>query len=195
MWWSDVAGFLGAGPLSDEDVDALLEGVKKHLRVADAEQDDYVSALIRAAAGHVESITGAPFCDREVELRTDSWASFDHIPVGPVVEVASIRFTAPGTDEPETLPDDNYLLRRRGIEASVVLSPGRRWPIIAPGTEIIAKLALGYGDNRPAELLQAVLLLVGQWFENREAVIVGNIVNDLPNGVYALLANHRRFIV
>jgi hypothetical protein len=39
----------------------------------------------------------------------------------------------------------------------------------------------------PPPVTQAVKLLVGQWFRNRSAINVGNIVNELPNGVKALL--------
>ena len=38
---------------------------------------------------------------------------------------------------------------------------------------------------------QAVLLLTGQWYRNRMAVNVGNIVNHMPFGVTALIDPYR----
>lgn len=39
----------------------------------------------------------------------------------------------------------------------------------------------------------AMLLLIGHWYANREAVNVGNITSELPLGVEALLLRHRRW--
>ena len=43
----------------------------------------------------------------------------------------------------------------------------------------------------PAPIKQAILLLIGQWFDERSAV-AGNL-SPMPNGVEALLANYRSF--
>jgi uncharacterized phiE125 gp8 family phage protein len=51
----------------------------------------------------------------------------------------------------------------------------------------------GYGGSHtvPEPIKQAILLLVGAWFENREAVLTGTIVATLPFAVDALLAPYR----
>lgn len=41
------------------------------------------------------------------------------------------------------------------------------------------------------ELEQAQLLLIGHWYENREAVVVGSSVADLPFAVEALAGPYR----
>ncbi|WP_062391099.1 head-tail connector protein [Pseudomonas abietaniphila] len=40
---------------------------------------------------------------------------------------------------------------------------------------------------------QAILLLVGHWFANREEVVVGAVASQLPMGVSALLWARKRF--
>lgn len=48
----------------------------------------------------------------------------------------------------------------------------------------------------PEDVKQAVLLLVGHWFENREAVVVGDsATGELPLAVSALLNGHTRVAV
>lgn len=42
------------------------------------------------------------------------------------------------------------------------------------------------------DLRRAMLLLIGAWNENREAVNVGNIVNEMPFGVRSILERHRK---
>ena len=43
----------------------------------------------------------------------------------------------------------------------------------------------------PQSILHAMRLLIGHWYENREAVNVGNITSALEHTVDALLAPHR----
>ena len=55
----------------------------------------------------------------------------------------------------------------------------------------------GYASNDavPASLRHAALLLIGHWYENREAVNVGNIVQDVPLAYDALISAYRVLMV
>lgn len=46
-------------------------------------------------------------------------------------------------------------------------------------------------DSAWVAMRQAMLLLIGNWYNNRESTNVGNIVNEMPFGVQALLAPHK----
>lgn len=48
-------------------------------------------------------------------------------------------------------------------------------------------------DPVPADLREAVLQLASWWFENRETVNVGNIVNQVPFGVTDIVTAHREW--
>ncbi len=43
------------------------------------------------------------------------------------------------------------------------------------------------------DVQQAILLLVGHWYANREEVVVGAVANLVPMGVSALLWTRKRF--
>lgn len=60
-----------------------------------------------------------------------------------------------------------------------------------------AGFTAGTGDEweAPEDIKQAVLLLVGHWFENREAVVVGTITAEVKLGVDALIDGHIRVAV
>lgn len=43
----------------------------------------------------------------------------------------------------------------------------------------------------PADLRQAILMLVGHYYENREATLVGVSAEEVPYGVQSILDQHR----
>ena len=43
------------------------------------------------------------------------------------------------------------------------------------------------------DVKQAILLLVGHWYANREEVVIGAAANQVPMGVNALLWTRKRF--
>lgn len=45
----------------------------------------------------------------------------------------------------------------------------------------------------PDDLRQAVLMIVGHWYENREASLVGVVAQSLPMGVADILASYRTY--
>jgi hypothetical protein len=47
--------------------------------------------------------------------------------------------------------------------------------------------------NVPADLKEAVLLLAGHWYENREASLVGVTAVVIPFGVEAIVNEHREY--
>jgi hypothetical protein len=58
----------------------------------------------------------------------------------------------------------------------------------APGTDS----PIDYAANMPRSLKAAILLHVGQLYENREDLVVGTIVNRLPSGgIEHLLRQYR----
>ena len=54
---------------------------------------------------------------------------------------------------------------------------------------VVIQVVVGYGDDAdvPQEYKQAILLLLGHWYENREQVTVGEVAREIPMGVEALL--------
>ena len=55
------------------------------------------------------------------------------------------------------------------------------------------KIADEYPDSVPAALDQAVLMLVGHWYESREASVVGTNIDTVPMGFTDIVNNHRNW--
>lgn len=170
------------------DAEAIpLAAVKKHLRVLleDTDEDDYIKDLTDAAISHVESFIGRFILDRRIERSTDRWSDLAALPMAPI---RSMIVTVDGVAvDPQVFDLDPDPFHPRAI-----LRPGRSWPAAPAGFSIKVEVEAGFSDAIPAELRQAALLLIGQWFRNRTPVVQARFVTELPNVVAALLVNHRR---
>ncbi len=57
-------------------------------------------------------------------------------------------------------------------------------------------LASGFGtsDDVPDDVREAILQLVGHFYENREATLIGITAEETPFSVWQLLAPHREYV-
>jgi uncharacterized phiE125 gp8 family phage protein len=66
------------------------------------------------------------------------------------------------------------------------------WPVVSDGVNnVVIRFVAGF-TTPPAPIKQAILLLVGQWYDNRAAATDRPLI-AVPNAVEALLTNYRSF--
>lgn len=181
MWGTPVTTAITAEPVT-------LEMAKGQCQVDDDDTswDSLLIRLIKTARAHCESVTGLSFAVQTVDASCTSYADLSSLPVAPVTDIDSIGFT----DDPEALDGIVELVPDR-FAPTIALKSGEAWPALSIGSRIAVTLTAG-GDA-PEEAVHAMLLLIGHWFRNREAVNIGNITSTVPMGVDSLLANHRRW--
>lgn len=87
-----------------------------------------------------------------------------------------------------TLGEAKGFLRVDGTDDDVTLAI-----LITAASEAVAGLADAWDGTGevPERLRLAALMLVADWFANREAVNVGNIVTPMPHGVQWLAQPYR----
>lgn len=164
-----------------------------HLRVAEGDDDATVSALIAAATQYLDGAAGV--LGRCLCTQTWMWA-LDHLPVSgglrlPLVPVAAVTAVTvrDGEGVLQALPAEDWTL------TGPMLYPawGARWPRAYGEAGAQITFTAGYGDGAavPAPLKQAILLLIGHWYDTRSAVNIGNIVTEIPFAVDALVAPYR----
>ncbi len=174
-----------------------LADVKAHLRVDHSDEDMLISSLVDAAASHIDGYSG--ILGRA--LVTQTWAvefpTFLNrldIPLGPV-QSATIQYYD-STNTQQTLATSVYAVLSDGLGPYVGLKYNQQWPQTYTRDDAVKiTWVAGYGVNAssvPAAIRAAMLLLIGHWYANREAVNVGNITSELPLSVAALLAPFRR---
>jgi uncharacterized phiE125 gp8 family phage protein len=186
MWQPHIVTVEAAAPLTVADA-------RDQCGIAATETgfDSQLGVIIAAAVDQVERWTGTKLAEQTVVLKTGDWADLERVPVGPVSEVVSITYRD-STGATQTLPTSVYELHGAGtLRPSIQLQDGQSWPaLLANASAVTVTLTCGYAAL-PGAVRIALLMLIAQWFENRGAVNVGNIVNDMPNGPRDLLVNRR----
>lgn len=173
-----------------------LEDAKSHLRVDGGDEDAYIADLIAKATRAAEQHCDRAFVAQTWVVSLDAFPSLGKmiaLPMPPLMSVKSVTYI--DTDGAEqTLAPANYQASKRS-PAVIAPAPGKSWPTTQAGRldAVGIEIEVGYGDAAavPAPIHHAILLLVAHWYENREPVNVGNIINNMPFTVDALLAPYR----
>lgn len=181
-----------------------LAEAKKHLKVETAMTDDdlMITALIVAARGQAERVTQRQLITATWKAKYDrfprDWRTPLTIPMPPLISVASVKYL--DTDGVEqTWASSEYVVDAPAgpyaIEGRLYPGWNKEYPETCDRADALTiTFDAGYGAAGavPQPIKQAMYLMIGHWYENREAVNVGNIVNELPLGAEALLAPFQR---
>lgn len=76
-------------------------------------------------------------------------------------------------------------------KSPAVLVPSADWPnVTGEGYPVVITYTAGY-STVPSDLIEAIKLLVGHFYANREGVVLGVSAVSLPLGIEALIAPYR----
>lgn len=174
----------------------LVAEAKDHLRVIVSDEDDYIEGLIQSARTYLDGrdgVLGRALITQTWDYTLDEFPARQWIPLPlpPIQSIVSIKYRdAAGTLQ--TFGASNYSLSAdKQWRPRVILAAGASWPGTWGEPEaVVIQTTNGYGNavDVPIPLRQALLLILGHLYENREPVNIGNIVTPLPLSVDALLA-------
>jgi uncharacterized phiE125 gp8 family phage protein len=171
-----------------------LDDAKAFLKVEIGDDDDVLAALIAGARVHVEAQTRRALITQSWRLTRDAWPGNGRVPVLPVPLhslTAARVYRLDGTTQ--SLDVSDFVIEVGAAPAVISFSapqpaPGR----VVAGIEL--DVSVGYGDaatDVPADLRQAIRMLVAHWYENRAMIVVGQTAAILPASVGAMLAPYR----
>jgi len=168
-----------------------LAEAKAQCRVDDNSEDSLINGLIAAATDYVEQYTGRALVSQTWRLTLDEFADSIIIPKGPVLSVSSVQYydTAGLL---QTVASTTYTVDKVNDPSWVVLNSDAVWPEILDAVNSVnVNFVAGY-SALPSSIKHAILLLIGQWFDNRSGVS-DNGMKETPHAVESLLTNYRSF--
>ncbi len=177
MWSLEVSTVPAAEPWT-------LEEAKDHLRITHSDDDAYLDALILATRNWMESRLSKALMSQTLKLRLQGWpcSGIIHLPRPPLVSVSSVAYTdTDGTAQ--TWGASNYTAETYIHPGTVRPAYGISYPSLRyTPNNVTITYAAGYASRGliPQTIRQAGLLVMGTLFENRETLITGTIVNQLP---------------
>lgn len=172
---------------------------KTHLRVTSSAEDSYIATLIKAARLHVElTVLKRALVTQTWDLVLDAFpaSSEIEIPYPPLQSITSISYI---TEAGETLTyaASNYLVDAESEPGRIKLKRTSSWPgdTLREISGVRIRFVAGYGLAAavPEWAKQAILLYVGDLYENREDTLIAQGVTaiPLPYGAKSLLFPHR----
>lgn len=159
-----------------------LAEAKVHLRVTHSSEDALITALIVAAREHVESVTGRKLISQQWELIQDAFPCGPvQLPFSPIITIDSVKYLD-DDGALQTLDTAEYAKDTYSVPGWV--SPVDTWPSTYDTINAVTiAFTVGYGATAadvPASLKAAMLLMIGDLFENREARSQGNAYQGNP---------------
>lgn len=179
---------------TDEPIDSTE--AKLHMAIDDSTFDTLINDYIVAARMYIEANTNRQICTATYDLILDKFpgASGDiYLPKGQLQSITSVKYI--DTDGVEqTLAASNYTVTDSREPAILEPAYNKTWPSTRLQRDAVTvRFVCGYGDSSvtPEGIKQAALMMVGHYFEHREAVAFNNVASVVPLAVDSLLSVYR----
>jgi uncharacterized phiE125 gp8 family phage protein len=151
-----------------QDRAVTLEEARQQLRLDGRDEDLLLGSKLDAAQGELERQTGLKLCEQVLELQLEDWEDEITVPIRPCT-VAEVRYAAPNRAT-VTLPETDYVVRRRHGFTRIRPASGKSWPEVSADGLIQITLSAGFDENDPDLSIAraAILVKTASLFENRE---------------------------
>ena len=176
-----------------------IQEARDHIRVESTVDDEEIDRLIQASREWIsgrDGWLGRQLITATWDMTLDAFPATDSIRLllPPVQSITSISYVDIN-GATQTFSSANYSLSADlSVRPRVDLAYGASWPATRQVRDAVTiRYVAGYGNgvDVPAPIRSAMAILVGTWYENREATVVGMAANEVPFSVEAMLAPYR----
>jgi uncharacterized phiE125 gp8 family phage protein len=169
----------------------LLEDAKLHLRVKHTSEDSLIQRQIRLAREYVEAVSHRQLIDATWTLYLDAFPAIIYPPLPPLSSVSSLKYYDTDNTLQTLTENTDFTVDIRNEPARIEPEYGTSWPSTRDRFNAIQlTYVAGYGTagtDCPEWAIQAIMLLLANWYENREPIIVGAMSNEVAKSVNDLL--------
>jgi len=170
---------------------------KTHLRVDIATDDTYIDTLVVSARARTEAYLRKALITQTWEYRLDWFPISDEsellVPMLPMVSVSTIKYIDSDGDE-QTWSSAEYTVDIYNHVPRILPAFSFSWPTTRDQINAVTiEFVAGYGtaSDVPQDIKHAMLLLIGEMYENREESVTGTIVSAMPTTAQSLLDIHQ----
>lgn len=182
-----------------------LQEAKDQVRVTHSNEDDKLNLFIAAACDYTEQVLSRTLIEQTWDLYYDAFpCGSNAIEIGspPLISITSVKYIDSAGAE-QTWDSANYTVDTdQAYQALIYPAINASYPsardypkavIIraVTGYENSGASPVDYADKVPSTIKQAILLLLGHMWENRENSTIGIEVKTIPMGYDAMLASHK----
>mgnify|MGYP003121656038 FL=1 len=171
-----------------------LAEAKAFLRIdSDYDDDDnYITSLINVATGVVEEFTRRRLITQTYNIFFDEFPPYIDLQVGEVASVTHVKYFDTDNTE-QTLATSEYDVDTKIRPGRIYQSNDGDFPNTydKPNAVEVEFIVGGDASDIPSPIVQAIYIIVGRYYENRQDVVLGTQVQELPLMVEHLLTPYR----
>jgi len=174
-----------------------LTEAKSHLKVDTTADDTYITSIIKAATQLSEEYTNRFFIDTVIDQTCSDFAQLQTLFKSKVSAVAHVKYYD-NDNSLQTLSATIYDTQLQYEPSQIQLAENQSFPSITKRNDaVVARYTVGYGSasDVPEIIKQAILLTIGNFYQNRNSVVIGRIATELPMNVKWLLDTYKVQIV
>lgn len=162
-----------------------------HCRETDTTLESKFESLITSAREYAETVTGRALAVKTVTAVCDFFPASGviELPIVPIVTLTSLTYK--NEDGDETDISNRVIVDDYSNPPKLVLKESSTWPTETLYQVNPIKIVYQAGETPSHKIKQAMLLLVGHWYENREEVVVGQESFTVPFDAEAILQQER----
>lgn len=174
-----------------------LEEVKEHLYivVTDTTRDNYLTDIQDSAVDQFQSDAEYQIMQATYKLTLHDFpCDYIDIPLIPIISISELLYYTDQTNT-ETLTEgtDFYTVK---TDRYCRLYPFSSWPSVGDRADALqVTFTAGYSTQSqvPPRVLQGLKYLIGHYHENRQAVVAGPNVQEIPESYHSIVGKLKRY--
>lgn len=165
-----------------------LAEAKLHCKVDGTDDDALITSLIATARKQAEQRTNRALITQQWEYTLDSFPARIDLPKPVLASVQSVKYLD-GDGALQTLASTEYQVVTSELAGYIQPAYGKSWPScrVQPDSVVVAYTA-GYGTSLSSEeqgIKSWMLMAIGTLYNQREAIITGISVAEVPRDFFA----------